>query len=121
MKTKIKSAIFLASSVMLTVPALAMAQFDPTAGGGTNLPGQGGTLFGVIKNIMDWLLMIVGILGVIGFAIAGVLYLTSAGDETRIQTAKRAMLYSIIGIIVALAGMLAISVAQGLLGAQSGF
>ena len=70
---------------------------------------------------MKWLLIIVGILGVIGFAIAGVLYLTAAGDEDRIKSAKSAMIYSIVGIIVAMLGMVVINAAQKFLGAQSGF
>jgi len=67
------------------------------------------------------LLAVVGIVGVIGFAIAGILYLTAAGDEGRIGTAKNAMMYSIIGVIVALAGLVALNFAKGMLGAQKGF
>ena len=45
---------------------------------------------------MNWLLALIGIFGVIGFAIAGILYLTAAGDEDRINKAKSAMMYAII-------------------------
>jgi hypothetical protein len=58
---------------------------------------------------MNWLLGLVGVIGVIGFAIAGILYLTAAGDETRMGTAKKAMTYSIIGVIIALAGLVIIN------------
>jgi hypothetical protein len=117
MRNKIKSAVFSVLSVTLTLPALAMAQYATPSG--TNLPAS--SLYNIISNIMFWLLAIVGIVGVIGFCIAGILYLTAAGDETRIGTAKTAMMYSIIGVIVALAGLVALQVANSLLGAQSQF
>ena len=37
--------------------------------------------------------------------VGGVMYLTSAGDEDRIDTAKKIILYSIIGIAVSLAAL----------------
>lgn len=119
MKTKIKTIGYSISSAALLAPALVAAQFDPTVGGSTNLPSN--SIQNIIGNLMNWLLIAIGIVGVIGFAIAGILYLTSAGDETRIQTAKRAMLYSIVGIIVALAGLVAIKAAYNMLGARSNF
>lgn len=116
MKNKIKSSVFGLSTLALAVPALVSAQYSaPT---GTNLPVS--SIYGIISNIMFWLLALVGIVGVIGFAIAGILYLTAAGDEGRIGTAKTAMLYSIIGVIVALAGLVALQFANQLLGANLG-
>jgi len=114
MKNKIKSLIYVVSAVVLTAPALAMAQLQ--APQGTNLPNSSVT--DIITRAMNWLLWLVGILGVIGFVIAGILYLTSAGDETRIEKAKRAMLYAIVGVVVAMAGLVALSFAQSFLGAQ---
>lgn len=115
MKNKMKAFAAATSVMALTVPALVLAQFQ--APQGTNLPQS--SITNIIKNAMNWLLMIVGFLGVIGFAIAGVLYLTAAGDEGRIDTAKRAMMYSIIGVIVALLGLVVISAVEGLLGGSS--
>lgn len=105
------------SAALLAMPVIASAQV--TKPSGTGLPES--NLSTIVQNVMYWLLWLVGIVGVIGFAIAGLLYLTAAGDETRIGRAKNAMLYSIIGIIVALAGLIALNFAQGLLGGQSKF
>ena len=69
-----------------------------------NLPG--GTITGIVSGVLDWLLGIFAILGVIGFVISGIIYLASAGDDTAIERAKRAMLYSILGIVVGLSGFL---------------
>ena len=118
MKNKIKSTAYsMIFASMILMPALVSAQLStPT---GTGLPTA--SVMDIISNIMYWLLAIVGIVGVIGFAIAGILYLTAAGDEARIDKAKNAMLYSIIGVIVALAGLVALNFAKNMLGAQSGF
>ena len=67
---------------------------------------------------MQWLLYIVGFLGVIGFAISGVLYLTAAGDDDRINKAKSAMLYSIIGVVVAIAGLIMVNFVSNILDAN---
>lgn len=115
MKTKIKSVGYAVSSLMLVAPVVALAQFKRPEG--TNLPSA--SIMSIITRIMNWLLTAIGIIGVIGFAIAGILYLTSAGDETRIGTAKKAMLYSIVGVVVALAGVVALRFAQSLLNAQN--
>jgi hypothetical protein len=115
MKNKIKAIAVSASVLALTVPALAMAQFQ--APSGTNLPT--GSISGIVKNIMNWMLGIVGILGVIGFAIAGILYLTAAGDEDRIAVAKKAMMYSILGVVVALIGLVILRAVEAMLGGSS--
>ncbi len=101
----------------MAIPGMVRAQFQEP--GGTNLPSA--TIFSIIENVMNWLLALVGIIGVIAFAIAGILYLTAAGDDDRIKTAKSAMLYAIIGIIVALVGLVAIRAVRGLLDAQNRF
>jgi len=83
----------------------------------TGLPQ--GSISGIIINIMYWLLFILGIMGVIGFAIAGIMYLIAAGDDTMITRAKKAMTYSIIGIIVGLAGIIIINAIINILNASS--
>lgn len=97
---------------MALAPLAALAQF--TTPGGTGLPSGG--IVQILTNGMNWLLIIVGILGVVGFVIAGILYLTAAGDDDQISKAKRAMIYSIVGVLVALIGVVIIQAVQGLLG-----
>lgn len=117
MKNKIRKAAGAVSVALMSAPMIVMAQFE--APGNTNLPEA--NILDIVRNFMQWLLIIVGILGVIGFAISGVLYLTAAGDEDRINSAKRAMIYSITGVIVALLGLVVINAAQRFLGAEEGF
>lgn len=73
------------------------------------------SIFDIISGIMEWILQIVGFLGVIAFAIAGSLYLLSAGNDNMLKQAKAAMKYAIIGVIVALAGLVALQAAYVIL------
>lgn len=101
---------------MLAVPVLVSAQWNG-APANTGLPESNGTggIIQIMTNIMNWLLIVVGILGVVAFIIAGILYLTSAGDDEQIGKAKKAMVYSIVGIIVALVGVVAINAVDNML------
>ncbi len=119
MKNKIKGLAYGISTAVLAAPAMVFGAFDPTAGGGTNLPEQ--SVMGIISNIMNWLLTAIGIAGVIGFAIAGILYLTAAGNDENIKKAKGAMVASIIGVLVAIAGVVALRAASGILGGTGSF
>lgn len=111
----IKKISYGALSLALLAPAAVFAQFqDPQ---GTGLPS--GSVTSIIQNIMFWLLMMVGIIGVIGFVIAGILYLTAAGDEGQIERAKKAMIYSIVGVLVALIGLVVIGAVRNLLSGSS--
>jgi hypothetical protein len=117
---KIKNILFcIIISAIVIIPMLASAQVDFPEEGETNLVGT--PIYDIVKNFMMWILGLVGIIGVISFAIAGVLYLTAAGDEDRINTAKKAMMYSIIGVIVALMGLVILNAVQGFLGANNQF
>ncbi len=72
----------------------------------------------VVTNFANWLLAIFGFIAILGFVISGIQYLTSAGDESQAETAKRNMKYSIIGVIVALSGWVVVQFVDGLLKAS---
>lgn len=120
---KIKTALYgAASAALMMAPTLASAQWKTgeTNAKSSQLPA--GSIVEIIKQTMNWLLALVGFIGIIGFVIAGILYLTAAGDEDRIEQAKKAMMYSIIGVIVALIGFVIIqAVTSWLGGTSSGF
>ena len=107
------SAIALA---ILVAPVAASAQWSKTSPD-ASLPT--GSLFDIIKNIMNWLLGILGFIAIIGFVISGIMYLTAAGDEAAQKKAKAQMLWSITGVIVALIGWVIVTAVQALLGGGS--
>jgi len=118
------------SSMTTTDAATALSATSNTASsssGGWNIgsvSGFGlpvGTVSGIITNILKWLLAIFGIVGIIGFVIAGIIYITSFGDDDRMKTAKQAMYYSIIGVIVGLSGLVVIFAVNAILNQTSGF
>jgi multisubunit Na+/H+ antiporter MnhB subunit len=117
---KIKQVFYSISSMaLLTVPAVASAQWQL---GRSNAQSSGlpvDSIYSIIMRTMDWLLAILGFVGIIGFVIAGILYLTAAGNEEQIEKAKSAMMYSILGIVVALIGFVIIRAVEGWLTAGS--
>lgn len=56
----------------------------------------------MVLNVIDILLYIVGALSVIVIIYGGIKYVTSTGDEAGIKSAKNAILYAVIGLILAI-------------------
>lgn len=73
--------------------------------GGTWSNGQcsngGPQLDNLIKSVISVLGIMVGIAAVIMIMVGGFRYVTSAGDSGAIATAKRTIIYAIIGLVVA--------------------
>ena len=67
------------------------------------------TLSQIARNVLDFLLSIVGVLAIIMLVVGGIMYLTAAGDEDRIDTGKSIVKWSIIGIAVALAALVIVT------------
>lgn len=134
---KIKTIIMMAClGAMVMLPKIALAveidwgvnlQFGSggaggVGGGGLNNNAYGlpeGSVFGIVQNILYWMLGILSAVALIGFIIAGIMYLTAAGDETQAGKAKKAMMYAIIGVIVGLSGFVVFQAAQSMLGART--
>lgn len=56
----------------------------------------------VIKTIINALLFFIGVVAVIMIIWAGIQYTTSAGDSSKVATAKNTIVYAVIGLIVAI-------------------
>ena len=107
----------------LAVPALALsvsaapvfAAEDLTLKGGvdssksaeqpTSLFGAGG----VFETVTKVLLFVIGAVSVIMLIIGGIRYTISQGDSTAVTSAKNTILYSIIGLIVAILAYAAVT------------
>lgn len=105
--------------MMAPMAALAQWVVDNPDYVATGLPGA--PIYIIIRNAMYWILGIFGFIGIIGFAVSGIMYLTSAGNEKQVETAKKAMLMSIVGIIVGLVGFVVINAVDSALGGIEGF
>ncbi len=58
----------------------------------------------LINNIVIYVSGVIGGLAVIMFVWAGILFLTSAGNEGQLTKARKALLYAVIGLAIALVG-----------------
>ncbi len=57
-------------------------------------------------KILNFLLSVFGIVAIIMLVVSGVTYFFSAGNEEMNKKAKRATTYAIVGIILAMSGMI---------------
>ncbi len=90
-----------------------------TGGATSGLPA--GSILEIVSNTMDWILAIFGFIAIIGFVISGILYLTAAGNDKQATSAKNAMTFSIIGVIVALLGYVIVLAVSNWLSGSSSF
>lgn len=69
-----------------------------------NCAGQAGapTVMGTIQNITNILIFVLGAVAVIMLIIGGIRYVTSAGDQNALTSAKNTVLYALIGVAVAI-------------------
>jgi len=64
------------------------------------------TINEIAINVLELLLSVIGIVAIISLVIGGGTYLTAYGDEKRLDSAKKIVKFSIIGITVALASLI---------------
>ena len=84
---------------MIAAPVLADGLV--TCGNDGEQPCTFSDLGGLLKNIINYITtIIVPLLAVIGFVIAGIMMMTSAGDPTKFQKAKQGMIWIVVGVII---------------------
>ncbi|MFH1183140.1 MAG: hypothetical protein V1690_02670 [Candidatus Moraniibacteriota bacterium] len=66
----------------------------------------------LILKVINYAIIIIGVLGVLMFIYAGFLYLTATGNQERIDRAKDTLLYSVVGIVVSVLGFVAVATVQ---------
>lgn len=101
--------------MLMGVPLLVRAQ----AGGGLENPIGCNTLDECILKVINYVLLLAGVLALGGIVYGGFLYIFSGGEESKVQQGKNAITYSIIGLIViGLSYSILTFVFQGLSGGQ---
>lgn len=58
------------------------------------------TVDSTLKNIIDFLLMVAGLLAVVMIIVSGIKIMTSAGDSNKFAAGKKTLLYAVIGLAV---------------------
>ncbi|MBP9728009.1 MAG: hypothetical protein KBD27_01385 [Candidatus Moranbacteria bacterium] len=72
-------------------------------------PATGKPFLEIATNVLNFLLSITGIIGIIMLVVGGLMYITSAGDEDRMDTGKKIVQYSIIGIAISLGALVIVT------------
>ncbi|MEA2006805.1 MAG: hypothetical protein U9O20_01435 [Patescibacteria group bacterium] len=94
------------ATLVMGAPLLVGAQFDVDRDRGTTAL-QNSTIAGIIFTVLQWLLLILTFVAVIGFVISGIMFVTAGGSD-RADDARKWLTYSIIGIVVALLGYIVV-------------
>ena len=69
---------------------------------------KAGGAAGIISRAISFILGILGFIGMGGIIIGGIWYITAAGDEDRMNQGKKTVVYSLIGIVIALSALVII-------------
>ena len=95
---KQKNLTGLVSFSILSLPVIALAQ---------GVPGTIGSLDQLIDRLKPFIWSVFGIIALICFLIAGILFLTAAGNPEKVAQARTAFLWGVAGVVV---GILAFSI-----------
>ncbi len=91
---------------VLATPVTVSAVDTTQVENGINAVGGGGTtgddLPKLIQNIINILLFIAGAVAVVMIILGGIRYITSNGDQAQVKAAKDTILYSVVGLVVAI-------------------
>lgn len=99
-------ALALGVSAIVLAPesVLAVNVFDQCAGNADSAvcKSQGDSASSMIKDVVNLLLYVLGIIAVIMIVVGGIRYTTSGGDSSGTKAAKDTIMYAVIGLIVAM-------------------
>ena len=93
-----------AGAVALT-PAYAGASIKDQINKGVDATGtkeSGKSMDSVVKTVINVMLYIIGALAVIMLVFGGIRYVTSAGNSAQVTGAKNTIMYSIVGLLIAI-------------------
>ena len=129
-----KKILFLVLLGVLVLPSVVFAQLvtwcDPgnlyrINSGGAELIYTGQPLcvgiYGLIDDIESAIWIIFALIALICFVLAGILFLTAQGAPDKLQAAKSAFIWGVVGIIVGIVAYSIIAIVANMLGANSGY
>ncbi len=105
-----------AVTLMSAIPATAFAALNDATNPFKDLPGDQ-NVKPLAVRIVNYALTFLGIIAVLMIIFAGVKYITAAGKQESIDSAKKIILYSLIGIIIIL---LSFAIVNTVLGSATG-
>ncbi len=111
LKTKVIATGFASMAMFSQIITLARAQLQ----GGLDQVQVGGDegLLPFIKRLLNLALLLMSIVAVVYLVYSGFMYVTSGGDESKVEKATKGITYAIIGLIVAFASYMVVSFVVG--------
>ncbi|MDD5040321.1 MAG: hypothetical protein PHY34_04190 [Patescibacteria group bacterium] len=94
--------IGIATLSMFALPMVAAAQVNIDEELGTTFGLGSADLESTVINIIQWILGFLGLIAVIFILYGGFMWMTAAGNEDRVSTAKKIITSAVIGLIVVL-------------------
>jgi uncharacterized membrane protein len=89
---KFKQLFFIiAVFILLAVPFASVFAFDWTTDK---------SLGDILTDLIDWLLTLVAVIGIIMIVIGGIVYITAAGSQTRLDWGKKILFYAVFGLLL---------------------
>lgn len=120
MQTKVLQK-YLRVTILLFLITLPLSSLALESEGITNPLGNVNTITGVLKNIINWMLGLVGIIALIALITAGGRMILGFLDEDQVKRAKTTILWAVIGLAVVILSYAIINiVTTEVLGTESG-
>jgi len=98
-----KNLLFTLAFSVLTLPAIVSAAPAGQVGASYKNPLSEKTVDGLVTSFLNAMQMTIVSLAIVFIVIGGILYITSAGNESRISTAKGAFAAAVVGLAIAVA------------------
>lgn len=103
-KRFVVSLVIAGAIILPASPALAIDVFQP-CNGGNNSAVCGATddnATSMISIIVDTLIYLLGAISVVMIVVGGIRFVTSNGDSSGVKSARETVLYSVVGLLVAI-------------------
>lgn len=88
--------------------AVSQEGWNPSNYDSTNLPNPPGGFVDILLSVINYSIIIVGLLCVLVFIYGGFVYLTAQGETDAIQRAKKIIIYAVIGTVVSVLGLVVV-------------
>ena len=98
MRNKLVSAGMAGLGMLVASPALAQVNTSiPVSGYGQESPED------IVINLINWILGILALIAVVMILIGGFRWMTAAGNEEKVDSAKKLLIAAIIGLVIVMA------------------
>lgn len=78
--------------------------------------GDAPSVLELIMRVLQFLLTISSILALVAIVFSGILYMLSGGDSNRVMLAKKALIGSIIGLVIVLISLVIVTTVINIIG-----